>query len=88
MAQKTLEPRRVLEGTWEEVSQHAGDLAGKRVKVLVYPQAHGEAEQPDSLAELLAGRIGRFSFGPKNLARNHREHFARIMDAKRKEGHI
>lgn len=83
---KTLERPTVLEGTWEEVAEKAGNLSGKRVKMLIY--AEDDAEEPETLAELLAGRTGGVGFEPTDLARNHREHFARIMDAKRKEGRI
>jgi hypothetical protein len=31
--------RGVIEGTWEEVSRHAGELAGKRVRVTVLEEA-------------------------------------------------
>ncbi len=33
----------ILEGTWEEVAQHAGELAGKQVRLTVIDEA---AEQP------------------------------------------
>ena len=26
-----------LEGTWEEIMEHAGELAGKRVRLVVFP---------------------------------------------------
>ena len=31
----------ILEGTWEEIQLHAGELAGRRLKVTVLPDAPG-----------------------------------------------
>lgn len=33
----------VLEGTWEEITQHADELAGKRVRLIVLEEAREEA---------------------------------------------
>ena len=33
----------VLEGTWEEIAQHADELAGKRVRLTVLEEAREEA---------------------------------------------
>ncbi len=43
MPSKTLE----FEGTWEEIQEHAGELAGKRVRLRVLP-----TEPPNSGKEL------------------------------------
>ena len=40
MSAETLE----LEGTWEEVAAHAGELAGRRVRLTVLPEHSGPAE--------------------------------------------
>jgi len=37
----------VLEGTWEEVSQHADELAGKHVRVTVLEEAIAPSPQPN-----------------------------------------
>lgn len=48
-----------------------------------------EPAQDQSLAEALAGRIGLFSSAePSNAARNSEEEFGKIMDEKRRQGHI
>jgi hypothetical protein len=40
-------PQVVLEGTWEEVAQHAPELSGKRVRLLVLDEAAtGAAHSP------------------------------------------
>lgn len=82
----TSERATALEGTWEEVAEKAGDLAGKRVKIVIYTQDDGEAEEPETLAELLAGRIGGVSFEPRDPARNHCERRARVMSARQEAG--
>ncbi len=53
----------VLEGTWEEIAQHAAEFSGKRVRLMVLGEAtpHNgtqplENERP--LSELLEGLIG------------------------------
>ena len=35
-------PRRVIEGTWEEVAQKADSLAGKHVRLIVVENGHDE----------------------------------------------
>lgn len=37
----------VLEGTWEEVAQHAGELAGKHVRLTVFEKAPVPSPQPN-----------------------------------------
>jgi hypothetical protein len=55
--------QQVLEGTWEEVLQHADELSGKRVRLTVLdePACQSGAEPPIEerpLSELLEGLIG------------------------------
>jgi hypothetical protein len=40
----------LLEGTWEEIAQHAGEFAGKRIRVTVLEQA----ASPDPNRAMLA----------------------------------
>ena len=48
-----------------------------------------EPTEGQSLAEALAGHIGLFSSaGPSNAARNSEEEFGKIMDEKRRQGHV
>lgn len=54
---KTLDRPTVLEGTWEEVAKEAGDLAGKRVALTIYPEAPGDTKAPETSGE-----------APRNLA--------------------
>ena len=58
---KALERPETFVGTWEEVTEQAGDLSGKRVTLTVHPEAEYAAEQmeasegaPRNLAEWLA----------------------------------
>lgn len=39
--------QQVLEGTWEEIAAHAGELGGKRIKVTVEADAPQAAVQPN-----------------------------------------
>lgn len=56
---------RVLEGTWEEIQEHAGDLTGRQLRIYVLedspetlvPAPAGE-DTSASLADLLTGYIG------------------------------
>jgi hypothetical protein len=45
--------RGVIEGTWEEVSRHAGELAGKRVRVTVLEEVE-RARPNDQMLTALA----------------------------------
>ena len=47
----------VLEGTWEEIAARAGELTGKRLKVIVEQEEPEAAEQPN---------IGPPNLGPPN----------------------
>jgi hypothetical protein len=38
--------RQILEGTWEEIAQHAERFAGKRLRVEVLENGQAEAESP------------------------------------------
>ncbi len=48
----------VLEGTWEEIAQHAGELAGKRVRLTVLEETPA-AGPDDALLEALRKVAGR-----------------------------
>jgi hypothetical protein len=53
----------VLEGTWEEITQHADELSGKRVRLTVLEdsssrQAGQSALEERPLAEMLEGLVG------------------------------
>ena len=42
--------QQVLEGTWEEIAAHAEELAGKRLKVIVEPEAISSIPTPNYAA--------------------------------------
>jgi alkylation response protein AidB-like acyl-CoA dehydrogenase len=44
----------VLEGTWEEIAQHAGELAGKRVRLTVVEDAPAANEAALQVMEQVA----------------------------------
>ena len=44
----------ILEGTWEEVAQHAEKLSGKKVRLIVI----GETQPQRPLSEALEGIVG------------------------------
>ena len=49
--------QQVIEGTWEEIAAHAGELIGKRLTVIVEQEEPEAAEQPN---------IGPPNVGPPN----------------------
>ncbi len=54
----------ILEGTWEEILQHAEEFSGKRVRLMVLEKSSPprQAEQPSveerPLSELMEGLVG------------------------------
>jgi hypothetical protein len=86
----------VLEGTWEEIRAHDAELAGRRVRLMIIadelkgedtavPPPPREPPEHGTLAETLAGRIGRLNFGPPNLSEKVEEAFGEILEAKYRE---
>lgn len=54
---------RVIEGTWEEVAEHSGQLSGKRVRLTVLDETYPEngnttTTEADPATELLAALTG------------------------------
>ncbi len=49
--------QQILEGTWEEIAAHAGELAGKRLRVIVEMDAPEAVKQPN---------VGPPNMGPPN----------------------
>ena len=43
----------VLEGTWEEITEHADELAGKRVRLTVVEEAPAVAQPNEAMLEAL-----------------------------------
>jgi hypothetical protein len=83
----------VLEGSWEEIRARDAELAGRRVRVIIVadeasnegttaPASQAAPSAGPTLAELLAGRTGRVSFGPPNLSENAEQAFGEIVSEK------
>jgi hypothetical protein len=43
----------VLEGTWEEIAQHADELAGKRVRLTIVEEAPPSVQPNEAMLEAL-----------------------------------
>ncbi len=43
----------VLEGTWEEIAQHAGELAGKRVRLTVVEETPAAVQPNEAMLEAM-----------------------------------
>lgn len=48
--------QQVLEGTWEEIVRQAGDLTGKKVRLIVIDEPHSISTRP--LSKALEGILG------------------------------
>lgn len=53
----------VLEGTWEEVAQHADELAGKRVLLTVLEEAPAPSPQPNEAMQEVMRRVAEMQAG-------------------------
>ena len=73
----------VLEGTWEEVAQRAGELAGRKVKLIVLDEPSPER----SLADALQGIAGVIDSTEESPDRHPPTPFSEILAEKfRKQG--
>jgi hypothetical protein len=84
---------RVLEGTWEEIAQHADELSGKRVRLTVLEeysprQAGQSALEERPLSELLEGLIAVIdSREPFTQPERERDAFGEaVVEKLRKQG--
>ena len=87
--------RQSFEGTWEEIAQHAAELAGRRVRLTVLedapkgtpPAANGKPAPAQTLDVRMKDYIGSVSSGtPHNTGRRSEEIFGEIvMEKRRKE---
>ncbi len=90
----TDEPVEVLEGTWEEVMRRAGELKGRRVKLLVYSQEKETEETnaptgPSNLLEALGDYVGAGSSGGgEPLSEDTGKRFTDYLVQKRREGRL
>lgn len=72
--------RQTFEGTWEEIVEHAAELAGRRVRVTVVEDSSGGKP---GLEELMAGYVGSVSSEPPhNLSERVEEVFGEIIEEK------
>jgi alkylation response protein AidB-like acyl-CoA dehydrogenase len=53
----------VLEGTWEEIAQHADELAGKRVRLTVVEEAPAAVSQPNEAALQVMEQVAQLQSG-------------------------
>jgi hypothetical protein len=88
------EPPQVIEGTGEELEAYLKLQPKQRFRLTPLTSNETDAEQiggpPEetSLAELLAGRVGRFHFGDANLSQNSGKKFAALIAEKKKQGRL
>jgi hypothetical protein len=79
---------RVLEGTWEEITAHAGELAGRRVQIAVLkedaPVSENEIDASPSLtlADWMDGFIGVVEGSGPSVAERSEEAFGEGAEAK------
>ncbi|MCI0387253.1 MAG: hypothetical protein MOB07_00555 [Acidobacteria bacterium] len=53
----------VLEGTWEEIAQHADELAGKRVRLTVVEETPAAVSQPNEAALQVMEQVTQLQSG-------------------------
>ena len=78
-----------LEGTWEEITQHAAELVGHRVRVTVLDPSKGAgtpSTDEQTLDKALEGYVGAIKSGaPHNDARRAKEIWGEyVMEKHRK----
>jgi hypothetical protein len=88
----------IFEATWEELTQQADRLAGKRLRVEVLDNGHpapnfGEhplesAQGPRNLAEFLGDYVGAVQGTGEALSELTGERFTEYLEHKRREGRL
>ncbi len=71
-----------IEGTWEEILEYSGELAGQRVKLTVLPPQTSSDSNQETLAQKLRGRVGKVNFQPSDLSERVKETFTEILAQK------
>lgn len=85
--------RQVIEGTWEEIAQHADSLAGHHVRVEVLepetavPPADG-LPAPRNLADLLGDYVGAVKGTGEALSEGTGGRFGEYLEEKKREGRL
>ncbi len=76
----------LLEGTWDEVREQMADRTDEfraygKLRLLVFPEDENapDTEEGPTLAEMLAGRAGKFHFGAADLSEDSGEKFAALL---------
>ena len=81
-----------IEGTCEELQERLQSFPKEqRFRLIPLPhtqEVNSTAREEVSLAELFAGRVGRFHFGNANLSQSSGEMFAALMAAKKQKGRL
>lgn len=81
-----------IEGTREELEEQLQAFPKEqrfRLSALPQPEEGTEtAKEEPSLAELFAGRTGRFHFGDANLSQNSGKKFAVLIAEKKRKGRL
>ena len=72
---------KVIEGSWEEILQHAGELQGRRLRVMVLPEP--SATPQESLREFLGAFVGCIEGSLEPVAENAEA----VLDALIAESH-
>ncbi len=83
---------RSIEGTRDELQEKLQSFPKEqRFRVIPIPlveEGNGAVAETLTLAELFAGRVGRFHFGDANLSQSSSEKFAALMAEKKRQGRL
>jgi hypothetical protein len=78
--------QQVLEGTWDELAEHADELRHhKNLRLIIEPDDEPKDESngvQQTLAERFAGRVGQCSFEPSDLSERTGEVYAELLAKK------
>jgi len=81
-----------IEGTRDELQERLRSFPREqrfRLTPLTQPQeGNGDVTAEPSLAELFAGRVGRFHFGDANLSRDSGSKFSALVAEKKRKGRL
>jgi hypothetical protein len=65
----------IFEGNWEEIMQHASELAGQSVRLTILTAETANLPVEENLGKLLQKRVGQVHFQPSNLSERTGEAF-------------